>query len=404
MRKRSVLPPETRLFIWNTNYFRRFGGAERAVHNLLNRFCELGFETYLIAQQTVPSRQHNEFFGPLDQGVKIYQEDFVNPWDSSNGPLGFIPKLLRYLKASFHFGAFIRGQRPQIIHLHYVSWDVLLLAFYKLFYRYRLVITFRAGEDLIARQRYLSRLKIRLALRTADHVTTISNELRETIETTYSSKKVLYIPNGIDVDQVVRSAQPHGGIESDQFVFCGRMTHQKRVDLLVDAFNECIKRGCRKKLYLVGDGEELEDIRNRIHSYGIQYQIVLLGALTHDQTLGVMSQSRCLLMSSAFEGLPQVALEAMALGKAIISSDVGGLRDIVMHGKSGYLYPVNRQDLFCAHLMELCQDDAKAQAFGRAGLARLKADYDLDRVVEQYLDLYQSLMAGSAAVSNRSLN
>lgn len=396
-----MLPPETRLFVWNTNYFRRFGGAERAVHNLVNRFNKLGIETYLIARRVVPSRQHNEFFGPLNKGTKIYQGDFINPWDSSNGPLGFVSKLLRYLSAAFRFGAFFRGHRAQIIHLHYVSWDVLLLAFYRLFYRYHLVITFRAGEDRIARQKRLSRLKIRIALRSADRVTAVSNEICEMIEATYNFKNALYIPNGIDVDQVVRSAQPLDDVESDQFVFCGRMTHQKRVCFLVDAFNECIKQGCQKKLYLVGDGEELEAIRNRIRSYGIQDRVVLLGALTHAQTLGVISQSRCLVLSSLFEGSPQVTLEAMALEKAVIASDVGGLSDIVIHGVSGYLYPVDRQELFCVYLMELCNDDAKARSFGLAGLAKLKADYGFDRVVEQYLELYQSLTADSATASGQ---
>ena len=85
----------------------------------------------------------------------------------------------------------------------------------------------------------------------------------------------------------------------------------------------------------------------------------------------------------------------MALGKPVIASDVGGLRDVVIHGQSGYLYPVNRQDLFCSFIMELCEDSARARALGSKGLAQLKADYSLDNVVKQYLDLYQSLLAGS---------
>jgi glycosyltransferase involved in cell wall biosynthesis len=147
----------------------------------------------------------------------------------------------------------------------------------------------------------------------------------------------------------------------------------------------------------VGDGEELDAIKNRIHSYGIQDRILTLGALPHAQTLGVISQSRCLLLTSAFEGFPQVVLEAMALGTPVIASDVGGLKDMVIHGESGYLYPANRQDLLCEFILELCQNDTRARAFGSRGLAKLRAEYSLDKVVNQYLDLYRSLSPGSLA-------
>jgi len=391
-----------RLVLWNTNYFRRFGGAEKAVHNLLNRFSQLGIDTYLIAYRSTSIQAYNQFFGPLHPGVKIYQGDFVNPWDSLNKGLPFISKFLRYLKAAFRFGLFFRRHRAPIIHLHYVSWDVLLLALCKVLFRYRLVITFRAGEDSIAKQRRLTSLKIRIALKAADCVTAVSKELCERIKKKYSFDTALYIPNGLDADQVRKSATPPRGVESNQFVFCGRMTPQKRVHFLVNAFNECIKRGCRKKLYLVGDGEELDVIQSLIHAYGIQDRIITIGALPHAQSLGVISQSRCLVLSSWFEGLPQVVLEAMALGKAVIASDVGGLRDMVIHGQTGYLYPVNRQDLLCSFIMELAEDSARASALGTRGLAKLKADYSLDRVVKQYLDLYQSLLEGSPpAAENR---
>src|SRR5262245_10470308 len=375
------------LALWNTNYFRQFGGAEKAVHNLLNRFSQLGIETYLIAERANPPRLENQFFGPLNPGVKTYQGDFVNPWDSLNKPLTFVSRLLRYVAAAFRFGIFLRRHQTDIVHLHYVSWDVILLAVYKFLFSYRLVITFRAGEDLIARQRRLSALKIKIALKYADRVTAVSKELCEMVKTKYSFESPLYIPNGLDVDQVRESARPPAQFKSDQFVFCGRMTSQKRVHFLVEAFNECIKRGCGKNLYLVGDGEELDAIRRLIFSYGIQQRIITLGARTHAETLGIISRSRCLVLSSLFEGFPQVVLEAMALGKAVIASGVGGLTDMVVHGESGYLYPVNRQDLLCDFIMELCEDEARARSFGARGSAKLAAEYSLDGIVEQYLEL-----------------
>ena len=392
-----------RLALWNTNYFRRFGGAEKAVHNLANQFGQLGVETYLIAARPNKPRMENEFFGPIHPAVKIYQGSFVNPWDSLHQPLNFLLTFLKYLNAAFRFIFFFRRHRTHIIHLHYVSWDVLLLGVCKALFRCRLVITFRAGEDLVARQRRLSSWKIRIALKCADRVTAVSKELCETFKTKYAFKTALYIPNGLDVNLVRASVTPPTGLQSDQFVFCGRMTLQKRVDFLVESFNQCINRGCEKNLYLVGDGEELDKIKSLIHSYGIEDRIIVLGALPHAQTLGVISQSRCLLLSSVFEGFPQVVLEGMALAKAIVAPDIGGLRDMVVHGESGYLYPLDRQDIFCDFIMELSQGE-RVRTFGSRGLAKLTAEYSLDGIVTQYLDLYRSLLVESAALSPRPVS
>ena len=311
------------LAIWNTNYLTRFGGAERAVHNLLNRFSELGIQTFLITRRSAADRVSNRFFGPLHPNVEIYQDDFDNPWDFSRQPLVFVSKLFKYFKSAVHLFFFLRRNNIQIVHLHYVSWDILLLAICKVLFRYRLVITFRAGEDLIAKQVTLSRLKIRLALRFADRVTAVSKDLCDKLETDYLFRGALHIPNGVSIKQIQQSATPCAEIKDDNFVFCGRFAVQKRLPSLIAAFNECLKRGSRQNLYLVGDGEEMPKVKALIKGYGITSRVMTLGALSHAETLGVIKQSRCLLLASSFEGLPQVVLEAMALGKPVIVTDVG---------------------------------------------------------------------------------
>ena len=380
-----------RLAIWNTNYLTRFGGAERAVHNLANRFSELGIQTFLITRRSSANRGFNRFFGPLHPNVQIYQDDFDNPWDFSQQPLVFLSKLFKYLKSSIRFFFFLRRSHIQVVHLHYVSWDILLLAIGKILFRYRLVVTFRAGEDLIARQAGLSRLKIKLALKFADRVTAVSKDLRDKIRTDYSFPDALYIPNGVNIKQIQQSAAAGIPIAGDGFVFCGRFTAQKQLPFLIGAFNECLKSGISQNLYLVGDGEDTEKVKALIESYGVANRIIVLGAHSHPETLGIIKQSRCVLLVSSFEGLPQVVLEAMALGKTVIAADVGGLKDLVIHGQTGHLFPVNRQDILCDLIKRVATNKAEANAFGAKGLEVLANRYDLEAVVQEYLTMYRSL-------------
>jgi glycosyltransferase involved in cell wall biosynthesis len=380
-----------RLAIWNTNYFRGFGGAEKAVTDLVNRFNELGIETFLIANKFAKNQASNQFFEPLHPSVKTYQNSFTNPWDFTHKPARFIAKLLQYLKATINFTFFLHRNKVQIIHLHYVSWDILFLALCKRLFGYRLVITFQGGEDSMAKQVRLSKLKIRIALKSADRVTSVSKELCERAKTRYSVSNVIYIPNGVDAKRIQQLATPSAAIEPDHLLFCGRFSAEKRVDFLIEAFHDCVQKGCRRNLYLVGDGGEIDRITSLISSYGMKNRIIILGALPHRQTLGVISQSRCLLLTSLFEGMPLVVLEAMALSKPVIVSDVGGLKDMVIHGESGYLYPVDRRDILCDWILRVSEDKAKAAELGAKGFDILSAKYDLDRIVENYLALYRSL-------------
>jgi hypothetical protein len=83
-----------RLAIWNTNYFRGFGGAEKAVTDLVNRFNELGIETFLIANKFAKNQASNQFVEPLHPSIKTYQNSFTNPWDFTHKPFSFVAKLL----------------------------------------------------------------------------------------------------------------------------------------------------------------------------------------------------------------------------------------------------------------------------------------------------------------------
>jgi len=81
----------------------------------------------------------------------------------------------------------------------------------------------------------------------------------------------------------------------------------------------------------------------------------------------------------------------MALGKAVIAADVGGLQDLVIHSQTGYLFPADRQDILCDLIKEVATNKADANALGAKGLEVLAQRYDLETVVQEYLTMYRSL-------------
>ncbi len=380
-----------RLAVWCTSYFTGFGGAEKVVNDLLNRFAARGIETFLIAGKSERSRPYHPHHAPLDSAVRVYQNRFLNPFDDLRRPHLFVLRLFQYLIAAIQVGLFLRRNKIDVVHLHFVSFDVLLLILYKYLLRYKLVITFAGSDVHLAAKTNWAGLKVRLALRHADCVTAVSRDLCAAL-TAFGAATPLHIPNGVDPEHLQNLAAAYSSpVDGDHLIYCGRLTPVKRVPFLIEAFNQCLRRGCDRKLYIIGDGEESSRINALIASYGLENRIIALGALPHEQVLSAISRSRCLLLSSSSEGCPMVVLESFALGKPVIAPDVGGLKDILTHGENGYLYPADRQDLLCDSIMKVVANGNLAGLLGSRGPVSIAGKFELDAVTENYCQIYRSM-------------
>jgi glycosyltransferase involved in cell wall biosynthesis len=380
-----------RLALWSTGYFRGFGGAEKAVNDLLNRFSELGIDTFLIANRFNRDQRHNEVFEALHPNVRVYQNTFPNPLLFASRPLVFVLKLLEYSKASIQFGFFLYRTGLQLIHLHFVNLDVLLLILCRYIFRYRLVITFRGTDLALAKSSRLARFKVAVALRFADAVTAVSEDLCDYLRTSFHFQNPIYISNGVDRSKIKQNATGNTReVKDASFVYCGRLTRVKRVPFLISAFNESLKRRCQQYLYIIGDGEQREEVTELIKEFKIQDRVTILGSLKHCEALSVMSRCRCLVLSSASEGCPNVALEAMALGKPVIAPDAGGLKDIVRHGENGYLFPIDRCDVLSDLIITMAEDKGRASDMGKKAIETVTAKFDFEHVVQNYLRVYET--------------
>jgi glycosyltransferase involved in cell wall biosynthesis len=378
-----------RLALWCTSYFAGFGGAEKLVNDLLNRFAARGIATFLIAGRSGRSRPENPHYAPLDPAVRIYQNAFVNAFDDLRRPHIFVLRLFQYLAAAIQVGIFLRKNKIDVVHLHFVSFDVVLLLLYRYLLGYKLVITFTGSDIHLAARNNLAGLKVRLAVKHADCVTAVSRDLCAKLASVFGCANPLYVPNGVDRVQLQQWAvAPSSPVDDDHLIYCGRLTAVKRVPFLIEAFYDSLTRGCDRKLYILGDGEEAPRIKALIASYGAADRIVALGALPHEQVVNAIGRSRCLILSSSNEGCPLVALESLALGRPLIAPDVGGLKDILTHGENGYLYPADRRDLLIDLITEIAGNESLAGRLGSKGPESVAGKFELEAVVSHYCRIY----------------
>lgn len=244
------------------------------------------------------------------------------------------------------------------------------------------------------------RLTYRLFL---DRVVTLSDAMREEIVTVgrLDPATVVTIPYGIrpgeyELPPATRDeVRAELGVPRDApfAVALGRMHLQKRFDLLLDAFRRVADRLPHARLAVAGEGRLLAAVDAQRRRLGLESSVHLLGFRRDVDRL--LAAADCLVMSSDFEGLPMVVLEAMASARAVVSTNVGSLPAMVEHGRTGLLVPKGEPGALADALADVLASPARARAMGDAGRARVLERYPLARCVEETERYLLSVRRGS---------
>lgn len=238
-----------------------------------------------------------------------------------------------------------------------------------------------------------------------DCVVGVSENLTEYLETgvKINKKKLLTIINGVDTDRFVpldteqrnKLRDAIGLNRGDKVLgtIC-RLDPIKNLEFLIrslPSLSEAIP-GC--KLLIVGDGPSEESLRSYAKSNGVASKVMFMGRSAEvEKMLPVFDLYVC---SSLSEGTSMTILEAMACGLPIVASAVGGNGKLIDHS-NGLLFPLNDEKAFHQGTLSLLKDPERLKRMGECSRARVEADFNLDRFVGRYEELYQSVYAAANA-------
>ncbi len=182
------------------------------------------------------------------------------------------------------------------------------------------------------------------------------------------------------------------GIPEERFVvgWVGRMTTIKRVPDVLVSFRALLDRGIDAALCLVGDGPDRTAVEREAAELGIARHILSVGY--QEDVAPYYSFFDVLVLPSANEGTPVVAIEALAAGRPVVATRVGGLPDVVSEGEDGFLVEVGDVEGVAAALERLARDPALRARMGAAGPPRVIPRYRVERLVDDVDRLYRELL------------
>jgi glycosyltransferase involved in cell wall biosynthesis len=170
----------------------------------------------------------------------------------------------------------------------------------------------------------------------------------------------------------------------DDFVlFVGQLMSHKGVEVLIKAYQ---KLDVKTKLLIIG-------VEHPDYRYEGTENVLIIKNAPHPAVMGAMSKCRFLVVPSiCAESASTVAREAMSQRKAVIASDIGGLKEAVVDGETGILVPPGDADKLAEALSYLLQRPETASRMGESGYKRFMANYTSDVIIPKIIEIYESLI------------
>jgi glycosyltransferase involved in cell wall biosynthesis len=171
----------------------------------------------------------------------------------------------------------------------------------------------------------------------------------------------------------------------------GRLHPAKGHPVLFEAVRRLLAQGREVALLVVGEGELREELEALARRLGLEGSVRFLGRRADIPAL--LNLLDVVVMPSRWEGLPIGLLEAMAAARPVVAAAVGGIPEVIDHGKTGILVPPEEPEPLCAAVARLLDAPAEARRLGEAARARALARYDVATMARSYEAVYEAVLA-----------
>lgn len=356
----------------------QFGGKENGVVNLVNGLDPDIFESYIFTYVRG---------GPLAQRVDPYRCRVVELGDKLGGDYRL------YFKLAREFWRY----RIHIAHTH--SWATLMEGIVGA--KLAAVPIIIHGEH--GTMQTESKLHIhvqRWFWRRVDQILSVSEALRESLHRTFDfpQERIRVVTNGVDLSRFDLSRngvdyKARLGLPPEALVFgaVGRLVPVKAYPILLKAGKLVFKEIPQAHLVIVGDGPLRNALLQLARDYNMMDRLHFLGARKDVQE--ILRALDVYVLCSESEGMSNTILEAMASGRPVVATAVGGNPELVIDGETGLLVRPNHPHQLATAIMKLLREPECRRRLGRCGRQRVEKQFSLESMVRNYAKVYLELLA-----------
>jgi L-malate glycosyltransferase len=225
----------------------------------------------------------------------------------------------------------------------------------------------------------------RQAYRFATKVVANSSAGRAILESEgLTPRSIAVIANGVDVDSFPARSADRGA--APRVITVANLRPEKNHETLLAAAGTLVRQFPGVRFQIVGDGPRRQALESLAASMGLQQHVEFLGH--REDVAALLAGADLFVLPSRSEAFPNGAIEAMAAGLPVVAGAVGGLLDLVEHGRTGLLVPPEDAGALAAAVRDVLSDGALAARLADAARAEARARYSFDRMVGAFEDLY----------------
>jgi len=240
----------------------------------------------------------------------------------------------------------------------------------------------------------------RLTLYPADHVVAVSQRMGRQLVALpgLSTRRVTAIQNAIDCafyfapEQRTPCRSEFGLTPESRLIgYAGRIDRVKRLNLLLEGFSQVLAHHPQSRLVLIGEGDQRPELEALAAQFDISHAVIWTGFRQDMPRL--LAAMDVYVQPSVNEGLSVSVLEAMAAGKPVIATDVGGAQEVLTHQRTGILIPPESSSAIAAAIIDLLDQPEKRAALAQAAREHVVQEFGVQRMVEGYRGVYEVLAA-----------
>jgi colanic acid/amylovoran biosynthesis glycosyltransferase len=378
-----------KILIYNNSFFHV---SETFIYHQVMSLSEK-YDVHLVAKKF--ENPHGYSFDAFE---KLKLENSTNLFDRVTGKLirtYFGTSLGVKFTSYSSLTKILKSDRLKAVHAHFGPKALEVLGIVKK-YKVPLVVSFH-GHDasrMLRNESYVKKLPELFEYASALIIS--GKYMADNLKLDVVKHKVHFIPYGVNTDDF--KGNNKSGIDRKvKILHSGRIVGKKGVPDLIKVFSELLTKHDQIELHLVGDGRELEECKELVDKLALNYKVIFYGAVSHNKVKDIMNNADIFVLNSRkdengdMEGTPVTILEAMSMGKAVVSTKHAGIPFVIQHGKNGLLVEEYSNDELKQNIEKLIVNPELRKSLGKEAEVTIRKSYSEEVMQDKIQKVFEEI-------------